>query len=86
MSLLTEVTGHCHPFDDTWIAQLDKMTKDQALEWVEKHIDASVRHRNNYENAMRSQGIEPGLLHCWCIDNNNIIRFMRLYHEIAAEE
>ena len=85
MSLLTEVTGECLPFDDKWLAELDKMTKEQALAWVTLHINACKAHRVTFEKQMES-GITPGLLHAWCIDNNNIIRFMRLYQEIAAED
>ena len=86
MSLLNEVTGECLPFDDAWLSQLDAMTKEQALAWVQRHLDSTIRHRNTYENDILSKGIVPGLLHVWCIDNNNIIRFKRLLDEIASEE
>ena len=85
MSLLSEVTGECHPFKDAWLDQLDRMTKPQALVWVQKHLDLTIQHRNTYEADMLQKGIVPGLLHVWCIENNNIIRFKRLIQDIETE-
>lgn len=85
MSLLNTVTGECEPFSEELLKRLDSMTKQQALEWVWMALDSTVAHRNHYEADMISKGIAPGLVHAWCIENNNIIRFKRLYEEIAAE-
>lgn len=85
MSLLSEVTGECLPFGDAWLDQLDRMTKPQALVWVQKHLDLTIQHRNTYEADMLQKGIVPGLLHAWCIENNNIIRFKRLIQDIETE-
>lgn len=83
--MITEVTGECLPFSDAWLDQLDRMTREQALAWVQKHLDSSIRCRNNYEAQILAGTITPGLLHVWCIDNNNIIRFKRLLDNIASE-
>ena len=81
----TVVTGICAPFSDEWLNQLDRMTHAQAISWVQQHLDASIQHRNRYETEMLKDGVIPGLLNAWCIDNNNIIRFKRLLDQIASE-
>lgn len=83
--MLTEVTGECLPFSDAWLDQLDKMTQAQALAWVQKHLELCIQHRNTYEADLLGKGVVPGLLHVWCIENNNIIRFKRLLDNIASE-
>lgn len=87
MALMTTVTGECHPFDDAWLTQLDAMSKESAIIWVTKHLDACREMRNRYEqNMMTSQGAEfESNLHAWCIDNNNIVRYKRLLMQIEAE-
>lgn len=83
--MLTEVTGECLPFSDAWLDQLDRMTQAQAIAWVQQHLEASIRCRNTYEADLLGKGVVPGLLHVWCIENNNIIRFKRLLDNIASE-
>lgn len=83
--MLTEVTGECLPFSDTWLDQLDRMSQAQAIAWVQQHLDSCVKHRNTYEALMLAGEVLPGLIHVWCIDNNNIIRFKRLLDQIASE-
>lgn len=84
--MLTEVTGEYLPFSDAWLDQLDRMSQAQAIAWVQQHLEASIRCRNNYEAQILGGDLTPGLLHVWCIDNNNIIRFKRLLCEIDSEE
>lgn len=83
--MLTEVTGECLPFSEAWLDQLDRMTREQALAWVQQHLEISIQHRNHYEADLLGKGVVPGLLHVWCIENNNIIRFKRLLDNIASE-
>lgn len=73
------------PFSDAWLDQLDRMSREDALVWVQHHLEASIRCRNNYEVQILAGEVTPGLLHVWCIDNNNIIRFKRLLCEIDSE-
>lgn len=85
--MLKTVTGECHPFSDDWLTQLDKMTKEKAIAWVQMYLDSAIDKRNRYEQGLlqsRGQDFEK-YLHVWCIDNNNIVRFRRLILEIEAE-
>ena len=83
--MLTEVTGECLPFSEAWLDQLDRMTQAQAIAWVQQHLQLSIQHRNNYEAQILAGEVTPGLLHAWCIDNNNVIRFKRLLCQIDSE-
>lgn len=82
MSLLTEVTGECYPFSDAWLDQLDKMSKKDALLWVTRHIEQTLKMRDHYEKKIVDG---PEYIHAYCIECNNIIRYELLYKEISEE-
>ena len=79
--LLTEVTGDCQPFSDQMMSELDKMSQEDALAYVDRMIKRCVQVRNYYE----SLPVEPRHLHAWVIECNNIMRFKRLHSQIASE-
>lgn len=85
--MLTRVDGVCEPFSDEWLSQLDGMAKEQALEWIQKHIRASESARDRYLSTMlkASEADMPGLIHCYCIDCNNVLRFTKLFREVKSE-
>lgn len=83
----TEVNPNIEPFADAWLDALDKMPKDEALTWVQSHIDQSIKSRSSYGDKMLTctDAELAGVINAWCIDSNNVIKFTKLYRDIERE-
>lgn len=69
--------------------EIDRMSQADALTHIDRVVEATVAFRNRYENLMIANQAGPQFeeyRQAWEVDCSNILKMLRLKHEIQAEE
>lgn len=76
--------GELVPFSTQWLDNINMMSKEQAITYLEDLINRTIKARDMYQTMMINN-YSDGALNCYCVDSNNIIRFAKLLNEIKDE-